>query len=378
MPDCALGLGRAGAVLLRVSRRPFRQAGNVTGMPDALYDSHYLRACRGEAVSQLPIWLMRQAGRYMQEYRVVRDEHGFMALCREPELACKVTVEAQQILGVDVAIIFADILLILEGFGQDLTFTEGKGPSLSPPLRDPAQIDELLGDPLAAAESCRCVAESCRLTRAALPPDVPLIGFSGAPFTLAAYAIEAGGSRQFAATRQFMYNHPEAFHALQAKLATAIVPYLRAQVEAGAQALQIFDSWVGQLTEADYREFVLPHLQAIIAELPEGIPVTVFGTGTGHLLEAIAESGCDVVGVDTTTDLLAARERLGDQVTVQGNLDPAWLLGPEDRLLARVDEFLAAAGSMRGLIVNLGHGVMKETNPTRAKALVDRIHAYQP
>ena len=255
-----------------VKRQNVRQAGNAAGLSDALYTSRYHRACRGEAVDHLPLWLMRQAGRYMSEYRALRDQHGFMNLCRVPELACQVTCDAQRILQVDAAIIFADILLLLEGFGMDLVFEEGIGPKLGPPLRDPAEVATRFADPAAAAEACLCVAESCRQTRAALPADIPLIGFSGAPFTLAAYAIEGGGSRQFAATRRFAYSYPEAFDDLQRRLAEAIIPYLLAQVEAGASAVQLFDSWVGQLTEYDFRQLVLPHLTTIVQAMPAGIP----------------------------------------------------------------------------------------------------------
>lgn len=357
-------------------RPSFRTAGNVRRMPAALWDSAYLRACRGEAAHPAPVWLMRQAGRYMAEYRAVRAGRNFLDLCYQPKLAAQVTLDAQRILGVDAAIIFADILLILDGLGQTLTFEAGEGPRLDPPLRRPEDLDRL-GDPVQAAAACGAVAESCRRVRAGLPDDVPLIGFAGAPYTVAAYAIEGGSSRQFAETRGFMYRHPDAWHRLQGILVAALVPYLTAQVDAGAQALQLFDSWVGKLPLADYREFVQPHVAALIAALPAGIPITLFGTETAHLLPGFAATGADVIGIDATTDLRTAWDALGGpaRISVQGNLDPALLLAPEERMLAAADRLLDQVAGRPGWIANLGHGVFQQTDPARVLALVRHLHA---
>ncbi len=334
-----------------------------------------MRACRGEASERVPVWLMRQAGRYMAEYRAVRADRDFLGMC-EPKIAAEVTITAQQRIDADAAIIFADILLILKGFGLDLTFAAGEGPRLSPPIRSAADLDRLAA-PGEAAERCAYVAEACRLTRDGLDPHIPLIGFCGAPFTVAAYAIEGQGSRQWATVRKFMYEQPAVFHRLQEMLVAALGPYLRRQIEAGAQAVQIFDSWVGMLTEADYREFVLPHLQALVSQIPDGAPVICFGTNTAHLTSAIAASGCDVLGVDHTTDLAATWDALGgpDHISIQGNLDPAALLAGEERLLAMSEQVLAAAGNRPGYIFNLGHGVFKETDVERVIALIKHVHA---
>jgi len=361
-----------------MSRLPYRQTGNVLDMPPSLWDSHFLRACRGEKPERIPVWLMRQAGRYMAEYRQTRSGRDFLDLCLQPELACEVTVTAQQRIKADAAIIFADILLIPRALGQDLRFATGHGPVLTPPIRSAADLDRL-DDPVQAAADCAYVAEAIRQTRAALPADIPLIGFSGAPFTLAAYAIEGGSSRAFAQTRLFMYRQEAAWHRLMGMLVDALVPYLHAQVAAGAQAVQVFDSWVGQLTEADYRRFVQPHTHRLLASLPEGIPVILFGTGTRHLLPAMLESAPDVLGMDHCTPLVASWDALGgsERLSVQGNLDPALLLATRALLLERVDDLLAEAGQKPGWIANLGHGVMQETEVEQVIAAIERIHAYR-
>jgi len=357
-----------------MTRRSIRSAGNALAIPGPLWDSHFLRACRGEPSARIPVWLMRQAGRYMAEYRAVRADHDFLGMC-QPEIACRVTVEAQRRIDADAAIIFADILLILQGFGLELTFIPGQGPQLSPPIRKASDLDRLAA-PGEAAERCAYVAEACRRTRAELDAEIPLIGFCGAPFTVAAYAIEGAGSRQWPHTRSFMYREPAAWHRLQQMLVAAMGPYLAAQVHAGAQAVQIFDSWVGTLTEADYREFVLPHLQDLVAQVPEGAAVICFGTHTAHLADAIAASGCDVLGIDHTTDLAATWQRLGgaDHISVQGNLDPAALLAPRERLLRMADRVLEDVRDAPGYVFNLGHGVFKETDVEQVAALIEHVH----
>jgi uroporphyrinogen decarboxylase len=355
-------------------RTRFRDGGNSRGIAPELWNSLLLKACRGEPTPYPPVWLMRQAGRYMPSYRAIRDGRGFLDTCKDAAIAAEVTLDAQRRLGTDAAIIFADILLILEGLGMGLDYIAGDGPKLNPPLRSPADVDAL-GDPIVAAGRCAYVAEACALTRAGLPADCALIGFCGAPFTLASYAIEGGSSRQFALTRRFMYEEEAAWNRLCERLVAALIPYCTAQVEAGAQAIQLFDSWAGALTAVDYERWVLPHLKALVQALPEGIPVFVFGTHTGHLLPLLASTGCDVLGIDSNTDLVTAWESLGGpgQLTVQGNLDPGLLLGSEERLCAEYDRLAASVAERPGWICNLGHGIFKETDQDRAIALVKHI-----
>jgi uroporphyrinogen decarboxylase len=358
-----------------MTRPLIRSIGNVRGISPALWNSHFLRACRGEPSERTPVWLMRQAGRYMQHYRGIRSGRSFLDLCKDPALATEVTLFAREWLDVDAAIIFSDILVVLEALGLPLTFAAGDGPVLGKPIRDAAAIDAL-GDPVAAANNLGYVYEAIRRTAAGLPAHIPLIGFCGAPYTLAAYAIEGGSSRQFTHTKQLMYNDAGAWHALQQKLVASLIPYLNAQINAGATCVQIFDSWVGHLTRADYREFVAPHLAALVAGITPGIPVILFGTETGHLSDLIAACGADVIGVDTMTDLSAAWERCGGPktISVQGNLDPSLLLGPRQRLLDKAADVLQAVNKRPGHIFNLGHGVLKETDPEQAKALVAFVH----
>jgi uroporphyrinogen decarboxylase len=359
-----------------MTRRPIRATGNVLTQSPELWDSRFLRACRGEATDRPPIWLMRQAGRYMAHYRGLRaDAGGFLGLCKDPARAAEVTVFARDWLGVDAAIIFSDILVVLEALGLPLEFVPGDGPHLPRPIRSAADV-AALGDPRQAAADLAFVGEALRLTVAALPKDIPCIGFAGAPFTLAAYAIEGGGSRHFNHAKAFMYGESAAWHALMERLVDTLVPYLAGQVAAGAGAVQIFDSWVGNLSRADFSEFVAPHLSRLISRLPEGIPVILFGTGTGHLLDLLAGCGADVVGLDHTTPFRAGWALAGGpaKVAVQGNLDPCLLLAPPERLTSAVRALLAEAHGTPGHIVNLGHGVLKETDPQRAKLLVDLVH----
>lgn len=355
-------------------RQRYRTAANP-GLDPALWDSPFLRACRGLPTTRTPVWLMRQAGRYMGHYRERRAGKSFLDLCKDAPLAAEITVYAQQWLGVDAAIIFSDILVVLQALGMPLTFTPGDGPALPEPIRDGAGVDRL-GDPTQAAADLAYVYEALRLTRAGLAADIPLIGFAGAPFTLASYAIEGGGSRTFTRTKLFMYRESEAWHRLMTRLVDALLPYLAQQVRAGASALQLFDSWVGELSRADYRTFVQPHVQRLVAGLPDGVPVILFGTRTAHLLDLQAATGADVIGLDHTVDLADAWRRCGGpgQVAVQGNLDPALLLGPRDRLLAQAQAVLDGA-ARTGHIFNLGHGVIKETDPDQAKALVEFVHS---
>ncbi len=315
---------------------------------------------------------MRQAGRYMPEYRALREKHTLLTLCRTPELAVEVTLQPVHALGVDAAILFSDLLLPLEPMGIPFDFQAGEGPVIAKPLRSRADVDALRH--FEPRRELGMVLEAIRLLRPEL--TVPLIGFAGAPFTLASYAIEGGRSKDFARTKALLYNDPGTWHQLAAMLAAVVADYLRAQVEAGAQALQIFDSWIGALDEADYHEFVMPHVKAIFDALGDlGVPLIHFGTGTGHLLAAQREAGGDVIGVDWRTPLDRARRILGDGVALQGNLDPTALLGPRERLLARVDDVLARAAGANGHVFNLGHGILPATPLEQVRAVVEHVHA---
>src|SRR5216117_629871 len=331
----------------------------------------FLAACRREPLPHTPVWLMRQAGRYMPEYRAVRERLGFLALCKSPDAAAEVTVTAALRLGVDAAIVFADILLVLEPMGVGLEFTRGDGPVIRRPVRSGADVDRLAEvDPAALGY----VAEAVRRARAALPARVPLIGFAGAPFTLASYLVEGGGSRTYARTKALMATDPGAWRALMERLVCVVAAYLNAQIAAGADAVQLFDSWVGCLSPADYRAHVLPHVRALIAALTPGTPVIHFGTGTAGLLEAMRAAGGDVIGLDWRVDLDAAWARLGHDVAVQGNLDPVALLAPIPEIRARAAAILAQAANRPGHIFNLGHGILPETPLDHVRALVDAVH----
>jgi uroporphyrinogen decarboxylase len=337
-----------------------------------LLNDRFLRACRREPVDATPVWFMRQAGRYLAEYRALREQHTLLELCRTPELAVEVTLQPVRALGVDAAILFSDLLLPLEPLGLPFDFLAGEGPVVEKPIRSTADIAAL--HRFEPRESLGMVLEAIRLLRREL--SVPLIGFAGAPFTLASYAIEGGHSANFAATKALMYGDPAAWHRLAELLADVVLDYLRAQVEAGVQAVQLFDSWVGNLDESEYRELVLPHVKRIFDGLRDaGVPTIHFGTVTGHLLAVQREAGGDVIGVDWRTPLDVAWKRIGEGAAVQGNLDPTLLLAPRERLLARVDEILAHAGGRAGHVFNLGHGILPMTSVDSVKAVVDHVHA---
>jgi len=332
----------------------------------------FLRACRRESVDRTPVWFMRQAGRYMPEYRALREKHSLLTLCRTPELAVEVTLQPVRALGVDAAILFSDLLLPLEPLGIPFDFLAGEGPVVERPLRSREDIEALRR--FEPRESLSMVLEAIRWLRREL--QVPLIGFAGAPFTLASYAIEGGHSSNFVLTKRLMYGDPDSWHRLAGLLAEVVADYLRAQVEAGAQALQLFDSWVGALDETDYRALVFPHLRTIFDALRGlDVPVIHFGTGTGHLLRAQREAGGDVIGVDWRTPLDEGWERAGPGVAVQGNLDPTLLFAPREQLLSRVDDVLRRAGGRPGHVFNLGHGILPGTPVENVKAVVDHVHA---
>jgi uroporphyrinogen decarboxylase len=330
----------------------------------------FLRACRREATPYTPIWLMRQAGRYMPEYRAVRSRYSFLEMCKNPEAAAEVTVRAVERLGVDAAIIFADILLILEPLGFGLEFTEGTGPVIHDPIRAPTDVDRLAE--IDAAAECGFVYEAVRKAKAEL--KVPLIGFAGAPFTLASYAIEGGGSRNYIRTKRLMYSEPEAWHTLMRRLSDATSGYLNEQIAAGADVVQLFDSWVGCLAPEDYRRFVQPHVKRLIDALTPGVPVIYFGTDTSGLLELMRDTGGDVIGLDWRIDLGTGWERLGSTVSVQGNLDPVVLFAPLDELRDRTAAILESAAGRSGHIFNLGHGILPDTPVDNVVALVEMVH----
>ena len=342
-------------------------------MSPAPDDSRFLKACRSEPTDTTPVWFMRQAGRYLPEYRALRQRHSLLTLCHTPELAAEVTLQPVQRLGVDAAILFADILLPFEPLGLGLSFAAGEGPQITRPVRDPAQVFALPGvDP---ATDLSYVLDAARLAARALPPHVPLIGFAGAPFTLASYAIEGGASRSFTLTKRFMYTEPEAWHELLGRLAELVGRYLAAQAGAGARALQLFDSWVGCLSPADYVSYVLPHSQRTLAlAAAAGVPVIHFGTNTATLLAEFARAGGDVIGVDWRIPLDVAWERIGPDRAIQGNLDPAALLAPLPELERRVREVLTRAARRPGHVFNVGHGVLPETPVTAVQAVVEWVH----
>jgi len=344
----------------------------TSGHESALRDHPLLKACRREPVPYTPVWLMRQAGRYMAEYRLVRDRHSFLEMCQRPDLAAEVTVTAVRRLNVDAAIIFADILLPLVPMKVGLHYEKGDGPLIDRPVRSAADLDRIA--PISAAESLSFVGEAIKLTRAELAGRTPIIGFAGAPFTLASYMIEGGGSRQYRATKTLMYNHPETWDRLMRMIARVTADYLNMQIASGADLVQLFDSWVGCLGPDDYRRFVLPYSGAVIRELPPSVPVIHFGTDTGGLLELIAEAGGDVIGLDWRINLDQAWARLGEGVGVQGNLDPVALFADVAEIRRRVRVILDQAGNRPGHIFNLGHGILPETPVDHAIALVDAVH----
>ncbi len=349
-----------------------RARAGAAAPPAPWHNSRFMKACRRERVDATPVWLMRQAGRYMKEYRALRARVPFLKLCKSPQKAAEITVHAAERLGVDAAIIFADLLLITEPLGFELSYGLGEGPRLRPALRaasDVARVREL--EDLGALEY---LFEAIRLTRRELDARLPLIGFAAAPFTLASYLIEGGGSRNFRHTKHLMYHHPGAWRDLMERLARALARYANAQVAAGAQALQIFDSWVGCLGPADYREFVQPYSRLLLKAITPQVPVIHFGTGTAMLLEAMRDAGGQVIGLDWRVELDEAWARLGRKVGVQGNLDPLALFAGRDFLRCRTRQILKQAAGRPGHIFNLGHGILPETPVENVVALVKMVH----
>jgi uroporphyrinogen decarboxylase len=331
-----------------------------------------LQACRRQPTPYTPVWLMRQAGRYMPEYRALRDKVPFLTLCKTPDLAAQVTVAAVERLGVDAAIIFADILLIVEPMAVGLEFSKGDGPVIHRPVRSGADVERL--SERSPLETVPFVFEAIRKARAGLPPEVPLIGFSGAPFTVASYLIEGGSARHYIETKRLMYQDSGAWRALMERLVRVIATYVNGQIAAGAQVVQLFDSWVGCLSPADYRTFILPHMRTLIQSITRGTPVIHFGTETAGLLELMAEAGGDVIGVDWRIDLDVAWQRVGEKRAVQGNLDPVVLFAPRAELRRQVERILTAVAGRPGHIFNLGHGILPQTPVENVVALVEMVH----
>ncbi|MDB4943146.1 MAG: Uroporphyrinogen decarboxylase [Labilithrix sp.] len=333
-------------------------------------NDRFLRACRREPTDCTPVWMMRQAGRYMPEYRALRAKHTMLEVCKTPELAREVTLQPLRF-GMDAAILFADILLPLEPMGAPFDFHKGEGPVIFSPVTCKADVDKL--HDFEIEEGLGYVLDAIKLLKKDL--KVPLIGFAGAPFTLASYLIEGGKSSSFAKAKRFMFAEPETFGALLAKLSEVVRRFLHKQIDAGVDAVQLFDSWVGQLSAVDYRTYILPHVQGILKDVEKrGVPVIHFGTGTYHLLEAQREAGGTVIGLDWRTPLDEGWKKVGHDRAVQGNIDPTVLLGPRDVAEKHAARVLEQAGGRPGHIFNVGHGILPETPMENVEAIVEFVH----
>ena len=337
-------------------------------------NSNFVRACKSLPVDRTPVRFMRQAGRYMAEYRAIRKEHSLLEICKKPELAAQVTIEAAEILGVDAAIIFADLLLPLDVMGLPFHFSAGEGPVIEKPVRSKEDIANLRTD---RAGELDYVSEAVALVTKHFADRVPVIGFCGAPFTLASYMIEGGGSRNYVHAKKMMYNHAGDWDTLMTKLVSVTTEYSAAQVRAGADAIQIFDSWVGCLSVEDYRRYVLPHVTGMVKTLQKtGVPIIYFGTDSATLLPAMKETGADVIGLDWRIPLDEGWERLDYKAAVQGNLDPVLLFAEWKELRSRAEEILRRADGRPGHIFNLGHGILPETPVDNVKNLARFVQDY--
>jgi uroporphyrinogen decarboxylase len=342
--------------------------------PASTLSSRFLRACKQLPVDATPVWFMRQAGRYMAEYRAIRKKYGLLEIVQQPELAAEVTMQPVRAFHVDAAILFADILLPLQPLGVDFEFTKGEGPVIHHPVRTQADVDALR--PLNPDETLAHVMDAIRLLRAELG-DTPLIGFSGAPFTVASYMIEGGASRDYKITKLMMYSAPEIWHTFMGKLSTALAEYLTAQIRAGAQAVQLFDSWVGTLSPMDYETFVLPYSKKVLdAAGATGVPVIHFGTGTATLLPLMRQAGGDVIGLDWRVPLDQGWQTIGHDSAVQGNLDPVALFAPIPEMKKRIRDVLSRAEGRPGHIFNVGHGILQHTPEENVKAAVEIVHEW--
>ena len=347
-----------------------------------LKNDTFIRALLKQPVDYTPVWMMRQAGRYLPEYRKIREEAGsFLNLCTNPELACEVTMQPLRRFDFDAAILFSDILTIPDAMGLGLYFTEGEGPKFKYPVKTAADIKKLpIPDP---DTDLRYVVDAVRLIRKNLQGSVPLIGFSGSPWTLATYMVEGGSSKSFQKVKSLMYEQPKLLHVMLDKLAQSVAAYLNAQIEAGAQAVMLFDTWGGMLTSEDYIEFSLYYAKQVRALLKttvdgQQIPTILFTKGGGLWLEAMTDAGYDALGLDWQTDIQKARARVGDQVALQGNMDPVALYAQPDIIVEKVKAILHKYGAGSGHVFNLGHGILPDMNPEHVKAMVDAVHAYSP
>lgn len=342
-------------------------------MSDLLNDSVFLKACRGEPTDYTPIWLNRQAGRYMKEYHAVKADTPSLDFFKTPHLAAQVTCDAQRILGVDAAILFADLLPILEPMGLVLDYLPGFGPNIENPVRTHAEIDALSVQK--SSESMPYIAEAISLIRKGLPADIPLIGFGGAPFTLASYAIEGKGSRNYIEVKRMMAKDPQAFDALMEKMTSAAIDYLNYQIDSGVQAIQIFDSWVGCLSVQDYQDFVFSHSKRLLDGVSGRVPIIHFGTGNPALLPLMAQAGGDVLAIDWRAPLTDSWDLTGVKA-IQGNMDPVALFGSIDSVKQTAIRLLDEVGDRPGHIFNLGHGILPETPVENVKALVEVVHEH--
>tara|TARA_Y100000294_G_scaffold124979_1_gene116371 strand:+ start:359 stop:1498 length:1140 start_codon:yes stop_codon:yes gene_type:complete len=337
-------------------------------------NDQFLKACRREKTDYTPVWLMRQAGRYLKEYRKIRSKVDFLTMCKTPDLAAEVTLQPIDIIGVDAAIIFADILLPLEPMGINLEFAKNEGPVINNPVRSSNDVDALRH--INTDEELPFLPEAIRIVKKELNGKVPLIGFSGAPFTLASYIIEGGGSRNYIHAKKMMYTEPETWNKLMDKISTVIINYLLAQINAGAETVQLFDSWVGCLSVKDYQQYVLPHSKKIIDGIKKegNVPIIHFGTNTTTLLPSMKKAGGDVLGLDWRINLDEGWEKIGFDTSVQGNIDPVILFSNPELIEDRVKDILKRAGGRPGHIFNLGHGILPETPVDNVKALVNMVH----
>ena len=345
-----------------------------------LKNDRFLRALARQPVDKTPVWMMRQAGRYLPEYRQVRGQAGdFMSLCKNTELACEVTLQPLERFELDAAILFSDILTIPDAMGLGLYFAEGEGPKFHKPLRSEADIDQL--EVINTAVDLTYVTDAVSMIRQELNGRVPLIGFSGSPWTLATYMIEGQSSRDFTRAKTMLYTQPELLHQLLEKLALSVIDYLNAQILAGAQVVQIFDTWGGALSYSAYLEFSLTYMAKIVDGLIKqadgrDVPVILFTKGGGLWLEAMADTGCDCLGLDWSVDLGAAHQRVGDKVALQGNMDPAILRAKPEVIRGEVKRILGSFGENDGHVFNLGHGITPDINPDNAKIFIDAVHEF--
>ncbi len=348
----------------------------------ALKNDIFIRALLKQPIDRTPVWMMRQAGRYLPEYRQVREQAGsFLNLCTNPELACEVTLQPLRRFDFDAAILFSDILTIPDAMGLGLYFTEGEGPKFKNPIKTAADVDKLpIPDPHA---ELRYVVDAVSLIRKSLQGRVPLIGFSGSPWTLATYMVEGGSSKSFQKVKSLMYEQPKLLHTLLDKLAQSVAAYLNAQIEAGAQAVMLFDTWGGMLTSEDYIEFSLYYAKQIRSLLKthvdgQQVPTILFSKGGGLWLETMADTGYDALGLDWQTDIGIARARVGNKVALQGNMDPVTLYAKPEVIVEKVKSILHKYGNGSGHVFNLGHGILPDINPDHVKAMVDAVHTYSP